>query len=83
MEKYDFAEVEKKWQDKWQVEKSFMAIDFHPTKPKYYILYEFYNIRAPRNIYFFSVKIDYHINNRRFSEIFTLWTIFSREFLAF
>lgn len=23
---------------------SFKAVDFHPTKPKYYVLYEFYNI---------------------------------------
>ncbi|MBQ9318017.1 MAG: leucine--tRNA ligase [Bacilli bacterium] len=41
---YNFKEIEKKWQDKWYKEKSFKAIDFHPTKPKYYILYEFYNI---------------------------------------
>ena len=41
---YDFKEVEKKWQDKWFNEKSFKAVDFHPTKPKYYVLYEFYNI---------------------------------------
>ena len=41
---YNFKEVEKKWQDKWYDEKSFKAIDFHPTKPKYYVLYEFYNI---------------------------------------
>ena len=41
---YNFKEVEKKWQDKWFKEKCFKAIDFHPTKPKYYVLYEFYNI---------------------------------------
>ena len=41
---YNFKEVEKKWQDKWFKEKSFKAVDFHPTKPKYYVLYEFYNI---------------------------------------
>lgn len=41
---YNFKEVEKKWQDKWYKEKSFKAVDFHPTKPKYYVLYEFYNI---------------------------------------
>ena len=40
----DFRTIEKKWQDKWYNEKSFKAIDFHPTKPKYYVLYEFYNI---------------------------------------
>ena len=41
---YNFKEVEQKWQDKWYNEKSFKAVDFHPTKPKYYVLYEFYNI---------------------------------------
>lgn len=41
---YNFKEVEKKWQDKWFNEKSFKAVDFHPTKSKYYVLYEFYNI---------------------------------------
>ncbi len=41
---YNFKEIEKKWQDKWYNEKAFKAIDFHPTKPKYYVLYEFYNI---------------------------------------
>ena len=41
---YDFKAIEKKWQKKWVSEHSFKAIDFHPTKPKYYVLYEFYNI---------------------------------------
>ena len=41
---YNFKEVEEKWQNKWYKEKSFKAIDFHPTKPKYYVLYEFFNI---------------------------------------
>ena len=41
---YDFKSIEKKWQDRWDKEKCFKAIDFHPTKPKYYVLYEFYNI---------------------------------------
>ncbi len=41
---YNFKKIEKKWQDKWFNEKSFKAVDFHPTKPKYYVLYEFYNI---------------------------------------
>ena len=44
MKTYNFKLVEKKWQDKWVNEKSFEAIDFHPTKPKYYVLYEFPNI---------------------------------------
>ena len=41
---YDFKNIEKKWQDKWYKEKCFKAIDFHKTKPKYYVLYEFFNI---------------------------------------
>ena len=41
---YNFEKIEQKWQDKWYKEKSFKAIDFHPTKPKYYVLYEFFNI---------------------------------------
>jgi len=41
---YNFKEVEEKWQKKWYEEKTFKAIDFHPTKPKYYVLYEFFNI---------------------------------------
>lgn len=41
---YNFKEIEKKWEKRWEKEKSFKAIDFHPTKPKYYVLYEFYNI---------------------------------------
>lgn len=41
---YNFKEIEEKWQKKWYEEKSFKAIDFHPTKPKYYVLYEFFNI---------------------------------------
>lgn len=44
MIKYDFKKVEEKWQNKWDVEKPYKAIDFHPTKPKYYVLYEFFNI---------------------------------------
>lgn len=41
---YDFKAIEKKWQQKWEKEKPFKAVDFHPTKPKFYVLYEFYNI---------------------------------------
>ena len=41
---YNFKEIEEKWEKRWEEEKSFKAIDFHPTKPKYYVLYEFYNI---------------------------------------
>ena len=44
MEVYNFKEIENKWQDNWDKNSSFEAIDFHPTKPKYYVLYEFYNI---------------------------------------
>ena len=41
---YDFKEIEKKWQKKWENDERLRAVDFHPTKPKYYVLYEFYNI---------------------------------------
>ena len=44
MSTYNFKEIEKKFSDKWVAENSFKAIDFHPSKPKYYVLYEFYNI---------------------------------------
>ena len=44
MKEYNFEEVEKKWQEKWLREKTFNAVDFHPTKPKYYMLYEFPNV---------------------------------------
>ena len=44
MKQYNFKEVEEKWQKRWYEEKSFKAVDFHPTKPKFYILYEFYFI---------------------------------------
>ncbi len=44
MQEYNFKEVEKKWQDKWAKEDWFKAVDFHPTKPKFYMLYEFPNV---------------------------------------
>ncbi len=40
---YDFKTIEKKWQDRWEKDGRFKAIDFDP-RPKYYVLYEFYNI---------------------------------------
>ena len=47
---YDYKQIEEKWQKKWFEEKSFKAIDFHPTKPKYYVLYEFYGISGNLHI---------------------------------
>lgn len=44
MTNYYFKNVEKKWQDKWACDDRLKAVDFHPTKPKFYVLYEFYNI---------------------------------------
>ncbi|MBQ4382501.1 MAG: leucine--tRNA ligase, partial [Oscillospiraceae bacterium] len=38
--KYEFAEIEKKWQKKWEEEKLFRAETGSP-KPKYYVLIEF------------------------------------------
>lgn len=40
---YDFKQIEEKWQKKWETDPRLMAVDFHPTKPKYYMLYEFPN----------------------------------------
>lgn len=41
---YNFKDIEQKWQKKWDNEPRFKAVDFHPTKPKFYVLYEFPNI---------------------------------------
>ena len=41
---YDFKAIEKKWQDRWETEKKFEAVDFDTTRPKYYVLYEFFNV---------------------------------------
>ena len=38
--KYDFHEIEKKWQDRWEAEKPFAAVN-GSSKPKYYVLIEF------------------------------------------
>ena len=44
MEKYDFKKIENKWQKRWENESRFKAVDLDTTRPKYYVLYEFYNI---------------------------------------
>ncbi len=44
----DFKAIEEKWQKRWEKEKPFKAIDFHPTKPKFYVLYEFPNISGTK-----------------------------------
>ena len=38
--KYDFAQIEKKWQDIWDKNNTFAASDDY-SKPKYYALVEF------------------------------------------
>ena len=43
MKSYNFKEVESKWQEKWDKDKPFKAIDFD-EKPKFYVLYEFFNV---------------------------------------
>ena len=48
MKEYNFKESEAKWQKRWEEEKAFKAVDFHPTKPKYYVLYEFPNISGTK-----------------------------------
>ncbi len=39
--KYDFAAIEKKWQDKWEESKPYAAITGDTTKPKFYGLIQF------------------------------------------
>ncbi len=39
--KYNYAEIEKKWQKKWDEEKTFKASNDDLTKPKFYALVEF------------------------------------------
>ena len=39
--KYNFTEIEKKWQEKWLKEKPFAAITGDKTRPKFYALVEF------------------------------------------
>lgn len=41
---YNFSEIEKKWQKRWETEEKFKAVDLDYSRPKYYILYEFPNI---------------------------------------
>ena len=38
---YDFAAIEKKWQDRWEVSKPYAAITGDTTRPKFYGLIEF------------------------------------------
>jgi leucyl-tRNA synthetase len=35
---YNFNEIEKKWQQYWEVNKTFRAVDCDKSKPKYYVL---------------------------------------------
>jgi len=39
--KYDFAAIERKWQEKWREEKTFAAVTGRTDKPKFYGLVEF------------------------------------------
>jgi leucyl-tRNA synthetase len=41
MKKYDFRQVERKWQSRWKEKNNFHAVDFS-DKPKYYVLSEFF-----------------------------------------
>ena len=50
MSVYDFKAIEEKWQNKWWKDDRLKAVDFHPTKPKFYILYEFFNISGNLHI---------------------------------
>ena len=46
--KYDFAAIEKKWQDKWEESKPYAAVTGDTTKPKFYGLIEFRRSRSGR-----------------------------------
>ncbi len=35
---YDFDKIEKKWQEYWETNKTFRAVDCEDSKPKYYVL---------------------------------------------
>ncbi len=39
--KYDFAAIEKKWQDRWEISKPYAAVTGDTTRPKFYGLIEF------------------------------------------
>ena len=39
--KYDFAAIEKKWQDRWEISKPYAAVTGDKSKPKFYGLIEF------------------------------------------
>lgn len=41
MLEYDFTQIERKWQKKWADAQAFRAVDFHPEKPKGYVLVMF------------------------------------------
>ena len=40
--KYDFREIESKWQKRWEDEKVFEAVDFS-EKPKFFSMVEFFS----------------------------------------
>ena len=40
----DFNKIEQKWQKRWENDPHFKAVDFDTTRPKFYVLYEFFNI---------------------------------------
>ena len=39
-----YLEAKKLVVARWEKEEAFKAVDFHPIKPKFYVLYEFPNI---------------------------------------
>ena len=53
--KYDFAQIEKKWQDIWDKNNTFAASDDY-SNPKYYALVEFPypSCRAPKVLHCFG-----------------------------
>lgn len=77
MANYDFKKIEKKWQDRWENNADMHAVDFHPTKPKYYILYEFYNISGNLHMGHFkgTVPADALARYKRFNGYNVLFPI--------
>lgn len=65
---YNFKDIENKWVRIWDETKPFKAIDFHPTKPKYYVLFEFYNISGSLHAGHLKAvaPVDAHARYKRF-----------------
>ena len=64
--KYDFAAIEKKWQDRWNETKAFRAVTGDTTRPKFYGLLCIGKIRIAckyyrKKIIAFFLSLLYHL----------------------